>query len=78
VTTHLRPGYVRKNGVPYGAGATLTEYIAHLIDDDGTRYLAATLMLEDSQYLTQPWVRTSQFKKQPDAKGWTPTPCSAR
>jgi hypothetical protein len=77
VTTHLRPGYLRKNGVPYGAGAVLTEYVTHL-DDDGTQYLAITSFLEDPQYLAQPWVRTNQFKKQSDAKGWNPTPCSAR
>ncbi len=78
VTSHLRPGYLRKNGVPYGSGAVLTEYFQHLKDDDGLEYLAITSMLEDSQYLVQPWVRTSQFRKQPDAKGWNPTPCSAR
>jgi hypothetical protein len=78
VTTHLRPGYLRKNGVPYGASATLTEYVARLIDDDGAQYLAVTGILDDSQYLAQPWVRTSQFKRQPDATGWNPTPCSAR
>src|SRR5216683_1598658 len=26
VTTNLRPGYLRKNGVPYGAGAAVNEY----------------------------------------------------
>ena len=78
VTTKLRPGYLRKNGVPYGSGATLTEYFHHLKDDDGSEYLAVTSMLEDSQFLAQPWVRTSQFRKQPDAKGWNPTPCFAR
>ena len=78
VTTHLRPGYLRKNGVPYGATATLTEYFQHLNDDDGSEYLAITSVLDDPQYLAQPWVRTSQFRKQPDAKGWNPTPCSAR
>ena len=78
VTTHLRPGYLRKNGVPYGAGAVLTEYFQHLKDDDGSEYLAITSMLEDRQYLAQPWVRTSQFRKQADAKGWNPTACSAR
>ena len=78
VTTHLRPGYLRKNGVPYGSGATLTEYFQHLKDDDGSEYLAITSMLDDSQYLAQPWVRTSQFRKQADAKGWNPTACSAR
>jgi hypothetical protein len=78
VTNHLRPGYLRKNGVPYGAGAVLTEYVQHLKDDDGLEYLAITSMLDDAQYLQQPWVRTSQFRKQSDAKGWNPSPCTAR
>jgi hypothetical protein len=78
VTTRLKPGYLRKNGVPYGANAVLTEYVAALNDDDGMRYLAVTTMLDDAQYLQQPWVRTSQFKKQADASGWNPTPCSAQ
>jgi hypothetical protein len=78
VTTHLRPGYLRKNGVPYSSSAVLTEYLVVLTDDDGLQYLALTTMLEDPQYLLQPWVRTSQFRKQPDAKGWNPTACSAR
>ena len=78
VTTRLRPGYLRKNGVPYSGNAMLTEYFVVLTDDDGTQYLAVTTMLEDPQYLTLPWVRTSQFKKQSNAAGWNPTPCSAR
>jgi hypothetical protein len=78
VTNRLRPGYLRKNGVPYGSGAVLNEYFQHLKDDDGSEYLAITSTLDDSQYLAQPWVRTSQFRKQADAKGWTPTQCSAR
>jgi hypothetical protein len=77
VTTHLRPGYLRRNGVPYGANAVLTEYF-NLLADQGTEYLAVTTMLEDPAYLLQPWVRTSQFKKQADAKGWSPTPCSVK
>jgi hypothetical protein len=77
VTTRMKPGYLRKNGVPYSASAVLTEYFALLTDDDGTRYLAVTTMLDDSTYMLQPWVRTSQFKKQADGKGWNPTACSA-
>jgi len=34
--------------------------------------------LEDPQYMNGPYVRTVQFKKQSDATGWNPTPCSAR
>ena len=34
-----------------------------------------TAMVDDPTYLTQPFVRTYTFKKQPDATGWDPTPC---
>ena len=79
VTTRMKPGYLRKNGVPYSAAAVLTEYVSQLTDDDdGTRYLTVTTMLDDPTYLQQPWVRTSQFRRQADAKGWNPTPCSTR
>src|SRR5690606_21474015 len=77
VTTGMRPGYVRKNGIPYSANATLTEYYVRLVDGD-QQYLAVTQFLEDSQYFNQPIVRTMLFKKQPDASGWNPTACSAR
>jgi hypothetical protein len=77
VTTRLRPGYFRKNGIPYSANAVLTEYFTTLTDG-GIDYLVVTNFLEDPQYLAQPYVRSVQFKRQPDAKGWNPTACSAR
>jgi hypothetical protein len=77
VTTNLKPGYFRKNGIPYSANAVLTEYFTTLTDE-GIDYLVVTNFLEDPQYLAQPYVRSVQFKRQPDAKGWNPTPCSAR
>ena len=30
VTTHMRPGYLRKNGVPYSADAVMTEILRYL------------------------------------------------
>jgi hypothetical protein len=77
-TTRMRPGYIRKNGVPYSANAVLTENFARLVDDDGTQYLAVTQQLEDSVYYAQQIIRTMLFKKQADATGWNPTACSAR
>jgi hypothetical protein len=77
-TTHMRPGYYRRNGVPYGVNARLTEWFATVTEPDGNSYLIVTNILEDPQYMNGPYVRTVQFKKQPDAKGWNPTPCSAR
>ena len=77
VTTKLRPGYLRKNGIPYGENAVLTEYFV-VLEEEGTKYLAVTTMLEDPQYLAGPWIRTSQFKRQANAVGFNPTPCEAR
>jgi len=77
VTTKLKPGYFRKNGVPYSANAVLTEYFTTLTDE-GADYLVVTNFLEDPQYLAQPYIRSVQFKKQADSKGWNPTACAAR
>jgi hypothetical protein len=79
MTTRMRAGYLRKNGVPYSENAVLTEYFVRVTDDDdGTEYLAVTAFLEDPQYLNLPYIRTVQFKKLPNQAGWNPTPCSAR
>lgn len=77
-TTKMKPGYMRKNGIPYGPDAVLTEYFVRLVDTGGQEYLAVTTMLEDPRYLLQPYVKTYEYKKQPDASGWDPTPCVAR
>jgi hypothetical protein len=78
VTTRMKPGYFRKNGVPYSGDAVLTEYFTTIKEDTGDEYLIVTTMLDDPRYLASPYVRSAQFKKQKDATGWNPTPCSAR
>ena len=55
----------------------LTEYFTTLTDSS-VDYLVVTNFLDDPQYLAQPYVRSVQFKRQADAKGWNPTTCSAR
>ena len=77
-TANMLPGYLRKNGVPYSGNAALTEYINHLAGAQNDEYIVVTAMLEDPTYLNQPFVRSYQFKKQPDDKGWSPTPCWAK
>src|SRR3990167_4135944 len=52
--------------------AVLNEYFVHLVDKTGQEYLALTQMVEDPQYLQQPYVKTYQYKKQRDASGWNP------
>jgi hypothetical protein len=74
-TTNMRLGYYRRNGVPYGAGATMTEWFTALIEPDGNTYLLVTKILEDSQYMSAPYIRTVQFKKEATPAGWNPVPC---
>jgi len=75
-TSHMRSGYLRRNGVPYSADAKLTEYL-YVLEDAPTTWLIVISVVEDPQYLTQPFVTSRQFKKQVDDSGWNPTPCSA-
>ncbi len=77
-TTKLRPGYVRKNGVPYSASTTLTEYLDRVNEPDGTAYLVITTTVEDPMYLAQPFQTASHFRKQPDGAGWKPRPCTVK
>jgi hypothetical protein len=78
VTRNMTPGYFRKNGVPYSGDAVLTEYFVRISEPTGEEYLAITRFLEDPTYLTGPFIRTVQFKKEPNDAKWAPTPCSAR
>ncbi|MSV27163.1 MAG: hypothetical protein EXQ52_00200 [Bryobacterales bacterium] len=79
VTTRMKPGYLRKNGVPYSENAVLTEYYHRMIEPGGTPWIVVITTVEDPTYLAQPYVVTTQFKKVPDASAaWTPTPCSSR
>jgi hypothetical protein len=78
VTTNLRPGYLRKNGVPYSANAVLTEYWEIFEQANGSQWLTITTQVEDPQYLSQPRLVAIPFKKEPDGSKWDPTPCSAR
>jgi hypothetical protein len=75
ITTGLRSGYLRRNGVPYSENAVLTEYF-DVVPGPGADWLIVTVLVDDPQYLTQPLLRSVQFKRQADATGWEPTPCA--
>jgi hypothetical protein len=78
VTTKMRPGYLRKNGVPYGAGTVMTEYFDRFDLPGGEALLLDISEVNDSEYLAQPFWTSTHFKKQNDASGWNPTPCVSR
>lgn len=77
-TTHLRSGYLRKNGVPYSANAILTEYWDLTKERNGDQWLVITTVVEDPVYLQQPWTVPVHFKKELNGAKWDPTPCSSK
>jgi hypothetical protein len=77
VTTHMRPGYLRKNGVPYSENAVLTEYFTRVKEPDGDEWLVVTTIVEDSRYLEQPFITSTHFKREPNGAKWSPTACQA-
>ena len=73
----MRAGYLRKNGVPYSENATLQEYFDRFTEPNGDEWLVVDSILTDPQYLTQPYLTSTAFRKIPDRSGWDPTPCRA-
>jgi hypothetical protein len=78
VTANLRSGYLRKNGVPYSENAVVTEYFEIAPIPGGGQVLLVTSIVDDPQYLRQPFTTSSQFKKEADGSKWDPTPCNAK
>ncbi len=79
VTTKMKPGYLQKNGVPYGTSAVLTEYFSRTMEPNGDSWLILTAIVEDPQYLTGPFIRSTHYKRLPDNNtSWEAEPCSAR
>lgn len=76
VTTHLSPGYLRPNGVPYSDQATMQEFFRtfSLPGDAGT-WLIVTTVVTDPVYLTTELLMSTQFKKETDRAKWNPRPC---
>jgi hypothetical protein len=77
-TTHLRGGYLRKNGVPYSENANLMEHYDVVREHNGEIWVIVTTMVRDPRFLRLPYITAAQFKKEPDASHWDPTPCSSK
>jgi len=77
VTTHMRPGYLRKNGIPYSENAVLTEFFDR-VEFEGVPYLILTTVVDDPRFLSDTFITSEQFKLEADGSKWNPTPCKAR
>ena len=78
VTTRLRPGYLRKNGLPFGANALLTEFWDVNKETNGDQWMVITTLVDDPDYLQEQWVTALHFRKEPNGAKWDPTPCSSQ
>jgi hypothetical protein len=77
-TTKLRAGYLRKNGVPYSDKTEVEEYIDYRKHPNGDEWFTVTTVVRDPVYLHNPFVTSSDFKKEPDGSKFHPTPCEAK
>jgi hypothetical protein len=77
-TTNLKAGYLRKNGVPYSENTSLVEYYDVVKERNGDQLLVVTIVVTDPQYLREPFIISSHFKKLDGDAGWKPSECSAK
>ena len=77
VTRGMRSGYLRKNGVPYSEKAVVTEHF-NRVSGPGGDYLNVLVVVDDPMYLTGPYARSMQFRREPDGAKFKPEPCSSR
>jgi len=78
VVSKAKPAYLQRNGVPYGPNAMISEHYDVVKEANGDQYLIVTTLVEDPQFLARPFQRSTHFRKQADATGWNPEPCSLR
>ena len=78
VTNRLRPGYLRKNGVPYGPKTTITEYYHRMTAPNGDVWLTVVAEIIDPDNLREPFVQSTHFKKLPASSTFKPEACEAR
>jgi cyclase len=68
-TTHLKIGWIRRNGIPRSDRAAVVEHwIRH------ENYLTWVVIITDPVYLTEPFIRTTDFRQDPDQQ-IAPYPC---
>ena len=78
VTTRLRAGYLRKNGVPYSANTSMTEYYHRMTAPNGDVWLTVVAEITDPQNLREPFVQSTHFKRLAANATFKPEACEAR
>ena len=76
-TSHLLPGYIRRNGIPYSDKTTVQEFF-DVIKEPEAEWIVVKTIITDPTYLFRTMIFSTHFRKQPDANGWSPSACYAR
>ena len=74
-TTNMLAAWLRPNGVPYSENTTVTEYFTRFSHPEAGDWFVVTTVVEDPQYLTQPFITSTNFKKEPNDAKFKPVPC---
>jgi hypothetical protein len=71
----MRAGWLRRNGVPYSQNAVITETFARFSHPQAGDWFVVTTTVDDPAYLTQPFVTSSNFRKEANGAKWAPVSC---
>ena len=74
-TRNMTAGWLRRNGVPYSENAIITEYFTRFTHPEAGDWFIVTTTVEDPLYLTQPFITSSNFKREANDSKWNPVPC---
>jgi hypothetical protein len=75
LTTDLAPGWLRRNGVPYGSRTRVIEHYQTFQDPTGKQWFDVATEVVDPEYLNTPFVTSADFLKEPDGSKWAPHAC---
>jgi hypothetical protein len=75
-TTNLTAGFLRKNGVPYSASTTVTEYYNLITEPSGQQWFIVTTIVRDPLNLAVDYITSTNFRKEADASRFRPEACS--
>jgi len=73
MTTHFRPGYLQKNGIPYSGNAILEEDFDMFSDPyGGNTWLTVASVVTDPQYLIERFLPMRASRRFPTIRDGTP------
>jgi len=75
ITTNLRAGWLRGNGVPYSTQAVVTEHFMRFAVPEAGEWLTVRTVVDDPAYLVQSFLTSTNFKREADGSTWSPKPC---